>query len=172
MADLQRPRAAAPSWIWWLTMTKKEAAMLLELIKLSYPAAYRDMEDKWKIATINMWASSFPDVPYPIIEQGFNHYRMSHKFPPTVAEMVEELRHIYYEATEYALVQKGLGNQEMVDRYRLVMAYTARYKDIETLGGLNISSLPRMLGGNAYGQETGSAHPGLHSGTEGRDELW
>ena len=152
-------------------MTKIEAAMLLELIKLSYPAAYRDMEDKWKIATINMWASSFPDVPYPIIEQGFNHYRMSHKFPPTVAEMVEELRHIYYEATECALVHKGLGNQEMVDRYRMVMAYTARYKDTDNLGGLNINSLPRMIGGKAYGQENGQAHYGIHSGTEGRNDL-
>lgn len=152
-------------------MTKKEAAMLLNLIKLSYPAAYRDMNDEWKVATINMWVSSFPDVPYPIMEQGFNHYRMSHKFPPTVAEMVEELQHIYYEATECALVHKGLGNQEMVDRYRMVMAYTERYKDIDNLGGLNISSLPRMLGGNAYGQKNGSAYQGLNSGAEGWDEL-
>lgn len=167
MEDLQ-PRAAVRSWIWWLTMTKKEAAMLLELIKLSYPAAYRDMEDKWKIATINMWASSFPDVPYPIIEQGFNHYRMSHKFPPTVAEMVEELQHIYYEATECALVHKGLGNQELVDQYRLVMAYTAKYKDTDNLGGLNIGSLQGRIGGGEYGQ----AHYGLHSGAEGRNELW
>lgn len=152
-------------------MDKYEAAMLLELIKLSYPAAYRGMEDKWKVATINMWASSFPDVPYPIIEQAFNHYRMSHKFPPTVAEMVEELKHIYYEATEGAMISKGLGNQEMVDRYRMVMAYTARYKDTDNLGGLNINSLPRMIGGNAYGQENGQAYYGIHSGTEGRDDL-
>ena len=152
-------------------MDKYEAAMLLELIKLSYPAAYRGMEDKWKIATINMWASSFPDVPYPIIEQAFNHYRMSHKFPPTVAEMVEELRHIYYEATEGAMVSKGLDNQEMVDRYRMVMAYTARYKDTDNLGGLNINSLPRMIGGNAYGQENGQAYYGIHSGAEGRNDL-
>lgn len=83
-------------------MTKKEAAMLLDLIKLSYPTAYRDMDGTWKVATINMWASSFPDVPYPIIEQAFNHYRMTSKFPPTVAEMVEELRHIHYQAVELA----------------------------------------------------------------------
>jgi hypothetical protein len=153
-------------------MNKQEAAKLLSLIKLSYPTAYRDIDKETANATVNMWMMSFPEVPYGIMEQAFNHFRMVSKFPPTVAEMVEELQHIYYEATECALVQKGLGNQEMVDRYRLVMAYTARYKDTETLGGLNISSLPRMLGGNAYGQENGSAHPGLHSGAEGRDELW
>ena len=59
-------------------MNKKEAAMLLTLIKLSYPQAYRDYDDSWKKATIHMWESSFRDVPYAIIEQGFNHYRMNH----------------------------------------------------------------------------------------------
>ena len=147
-------------------MTKKEAAKLLELIKLSYPSAYRDMDDKYKIATINMWAMSFPDVPYPIVEQAFNKYRMGHKFPPTVAEMVEELRHIYYQALEGAMMNKTLGNLDLVQRYKEVMAYTSRYKDGD-LGGLNISSLPMMMGGDNYGQ----AHYGIHSGAEGRNEL-
>lgn len=147
-------------------MNKVEAAKLLELITLSYPNAYRGMADDWKKATINMWHMSFPDVPYPIMEQAFNHFRMVSKFPPTVAEMVEELKHIYNQAVEGALIQKGLGNQEMVDQYRLVMACTARYKDTDNLGGLNISSLPR-LGGDGYG----SSYQGLHSGEEGRYEL-
>ena len=41
-------------------MNKVEAAKLLELITLSYPNAYRGMEDAWKKATINMWQMSFP----------------------------------------------------------------------------------------------------------------
>lgn len=128
-------------------MNKVEAAKLLELITLSYPNAYRGMEDAWKKATINMWQMSFPDMPYPIMEQAFNHYRMTSKFPPTVAEMVEELKHIYFQATEGALIHKGLGNQEAVEQYRLVMAYTARYKDTDNLGGLNIGSLQGRIGG-------------------------
>ena len=151
-------------------MDKMGAAMLLELIQLSYPNAYRDKEDDWKKATINMWAMTFPDVPYPIMEQGFNHYRMGHKFPPTVAEMVEELRKVYYQAVEGAMIHKTLGNPEMVDRFREVMAYTSRYKD-DDLGGLNINSLPR-IGGDFAGERIGSAHYGLHSGAEGRNELW
>ena len=147
-------------------MNNQEAAKLLSLIKLSYPTAYRDIDKATATATVNMWQMSFPDVPYPIMEQAFNHFRMVSKFPPTVAEMVEELKRIYFEATECALIQKGLGNQEMVDKFRMVMAYTARYKDTDNLGGLNISSLPR-LGGDGYGL----AYQGLHSGEEGRDEL-
>lgn len=130
-------------------MTKMEAAMLLELITLSYPAAYRGMADDWKKATINMWYMSFPDVPYPIMEQAFNHFRMVSKFPPTVAEMVLELKSIYLEATEGALVSKSLGDEDRVMRYREIMAYTERYKDDSRLGGLNINTLPR-LGGAEY----------------------
>ena len=131
-------------------MNKQEAVKLLALIKLSYPTAYRDMDDASKKATVSMWQMSFPDVPYPIMEQAFNHFRMVSKYPPTVAEMVEELRHIYYEATENALVCKSIGNQDLVDQYRLVMAYTARYKDTDNLGGLNIDCVQKLNGGEQY----------------------
>ena len=128
-------------------MNKQEAVKLLALVKVAYPTAYRDMDEATKKATVSMWQMSFPDVPYPIMEQAFNHFRMVSKFPPTVAEMVEELRHIYYEATECALVCKSLGNQDMVDQYRLVMSYTARYKDTDNLGGLNIDRIQGRIGG-------------------------
>ena len=148
-------------------MNKQDAAKLLSLIKLSYPTAYRDIDRDTANATVNMWAMSFADVPYPIMEQAFNHFRMASKFPPTVAEMVDELKKVYFSAVEGALIHKQMGNQEVVDQYRQVMAYTARYKDVEKLGGLSINSLPRMLGGEANGQ----AYYGCNSGTEGRDEL-
>ena len=131
-------------------MTKKEAAKLLEFIKLSYPTSYRDLDDGWKMATINMWHRSFEDVPYPIVEQGFNHYRMTHKFPPTVAEMVEELKNVYYEALEKASVHSALGNRELVSCYREIMRYTERYAKGD-VGGLNIDGLlPMLNGGEGY----------------------
>lgn len=138
-------------------MNKQEAVKLLALIKIAYPTAYRDMDEASKKATVNMWQMSFPDVPYGIIEQAFNHFRMVSKFPPTVAEMVEELKRIYFEATEGALIQKALGNQEAVDQYRLVMGYTARYKDDSNLGGLNIGSLQGRLGGGDDVQRLGTS---------------
>ena len=133
-------------------MNKQEATKLLALIKIAYPTAYRDMDDASKKATVNMWHMSFADVPYPIMEQAFSHFRMVSKFPPTVAEMVEELKSIHFQATECALIQKGLGNEEGVRQYRAIMGYTARYKDDSHLGGLNLGSLPQMLldGGGEY----------------------
>lgn len=136
-------------------MNNQEAAKLLSIIKLSYPNAYKDIDKVTANATVNMWQMSFPDVPYPIMEQAFNHFRMVSKFPPTVAEMVQELKGIYLQALECALIHKGLGNDEMVTKYREVMACTERYKDDSHLGGLNINTLPR-LGGEEHAWLPGS----------------
>lgn len=128
-------------------MNKTEATKLLALIKIAYPTAYRDMDDASKVATVNMWQMSFPDVPYPIMEQAFNHFRMTSKFPPTVAEMVLELRHIYNQAVEGALIHRSMDHEEGVRQFRAIMQYTSRYKDDTHLGGLNINSLQGMLNG-------------------------
>ena len=138
-------------------MNKQEATQLLALIKVAYPTAYRDMDEASKKATVNMWAMSFPDVPYPIMEQALNHFRMVSKYPPTVAEMVEELMHLHYRATEGALLAKTLGKQDLVEQYRMVMSYTERYKDTDSLGGLNIGSLAGRLGGADDVQRLGAS---------------
>lgn len=130
-------------------MNKTEALKFLALVKIAYPTSYRDTDDETVIATANMWQTSFADVPYPIFEQAFNHFRMVSKFPPTVAEMVQELRHIYNQALEGALNCKALGYEEAAKRYWAVMDITARYKEESQLGGLNINTLP-SLGGNEY----------------------
>lgn len=127
-------------------MTKQEAIKLLALIKVAYPTAYKDMDQASKQATVNMWAGSFPDVPYPVMEQAFNHFRMVSKFPPTVAEMVEELKHIHYQALECAMVLKLVGDEEGAKRCRVIMACTSPYKDSSNLG-LQLSSLPNLLNG-------------------------
>lgn len=130
-------------------MNKKEAAQLLTLVKLSYPASYRDMDDEWMKATINMWAMSFQDVPYSIMEQGFNHYRMNHKFPPTVAEMVEELRYIHNLAWQCVDIQRLLGNGPAVEHYKAIMAVTDRYRKYD-VGAPNLGGLQGLLIGGGY----------------------
>ena len=127
-------------------MNKQEAIKLLAIIKVAYPTAYRDMDQASKQATVNMWESSFPDVPYPIMVQAFNHFRMVSKYPPTVAEMVEELKHIHYQALEGAMIHKNLGNEDGVKNFRAIMACTSRFKDGSSLG-LQLSSLPNLLTG-------------------------
>ncbi len=127
-------------------MNKQEAAKLLSLIKLSYPTAYRDIDKETANATVNMWAMSFPDVPYPIMEQAFNHFRMVSKFPPTVAEMVEELKQIYYHAAQCAWINSSIENKEGVRQYRAIMDCTYRFKDTSTIGYGGLPNLLRLGG--------------------------
>lgn len=132
-------------------MNKQEATKLLALIKIAYPTAYRDMDDVSKKATVNMWQVSFPDVPYALMENAFNHFRMVSKFPPTVAEMVEELKQLHYQATELALISKGLGDEERVNQYRAIMDCTYRFKEMDGFWGqVNGGGLP-MIGGGSNG---------------------
>ena len=132
-------------------MNKTEATKLLALIKIAYPTAYRDMDDISKKATVNMWQVSFPDVPYALMESAFNHFRMVSKFPPTVAEMVEELKQLHYQATELALISKGLGDEERVKQYRSIMDCTYRFKEMDGFWGqVNGGGLP-MIGGGSNG---------------------
>ena len=138
-------------------MNKQEATQLLALIKVAYPTAYRATDDAVNKATVNMWAMSFQDVPYPIMEQALNHFRMVSKYPPTMAEMAEELRHLYFRAVEGALIAKTLGDQDRVEQYRMLMSYTYGYKDTDSLGGLNIGSLAGRLGGADDVQRLGAS---------------
>lgn len=127
-------------------MTKKEAAKLLTLVKLSYPASYKDMDDEWLMATINMWAGSFPDVPYSIMEQGFNRYRMTHKFPPTVAEMVEQLRHIHARAVEMESIYSVLGDAQARRAAIAVADITEKYVNDRELGAFSLGKGGVLIG--------------------------
>lgn len=134
-------------------MNKQEATQLLALIKVAYPTAYRDLDAATKKATVNMWAMSFPDVPYPIMEQALAHFRMTSKFPPTVAEMVEELKEMHNQATEMALIHKTMGNDDLVKKFKAIMDYTYRYKDSSNFG-LQLGSLTKLLSGGEYNAGT------------------
>ena len=125
-------------------MNKQEAAKLLSLIKLSYPTAYKDIDKDTANATVNMWQMSFPDMPYAIMEQAFNHFRMVSKFPPTVAEMVDELKRIHYQALEQANVYRLLEEMDEVKQCMLVMSMTSKYKDPYNLGSLDMTRIPRL----------------------------
>lgn len=141
-------------------MDRQEAAKLLSLIKLSYPTAYRDIDKDTANATVNMWQMSFPDVPYQIMEQAFNHYRMTSKYPPTVAEMVEELRSIHFIALERAMLCKSVGNEDGVKQYQAIMGYTNAYKDMDNFWG-RMDSVP-LTGGVSDAKRLGT--PGHHDG--------
>ena len=109
-------------------MNREESIKLLALIKVAYPTAYKDMDNASKQATVNMWQTTFPNVPYPIMEMAFNHFRLASKFPPTVAEMCEELKHLHWQAIEGAMQASVFGRKEDIHTYEWIMEHTEAYK--------------------------------------------
>ena len=110
-------------------MNREESIKLLALIKVAYPTAYRDMDNASKQATVNMWHSTFPRVPYQIMELAFNRFRMVSKFPPTVADMVEALKGVHYQAMEEAGSAIAFGSAEDLKVCKAIMRHTEPYKN-------------------------------------------
>lgn len=120
-------------------MTREESIKFLALIKVAYPTAYKDMDKESKLATVNMWHSTFPDIPLRIMEFAFDHFRRVSKFPPTVAEMYEELRGVYYRALQDSLTKED--NEEIVQRCEWIMLYTNQYRGNNVPCQINYNSI-------------------------------
>lgn len=122
-------------------MNKNEAAKLLALIKVAYPSTYKDMDDKTKIATVNMWQSTFANVPYAIVEMAFDHFRRVSKFAPTIADMYDELKSLHYRALEEVATTEDKELRAIANK---ILEHTSQYKYGDD-GGYNIAShLPKL----------------------------
>ena len=97
-------------------MTLEESIKLLALIKLAYPTSYRDIDKETKLATVNMWQRNFSTVPIAIMEIALDHFIKKSKFPPTIAEMCEELKCVYYEAVENVMCLED-GDKRNLNKY-------------------------------------------------------
>ncbi len=107
-------------------MTLEESAKLLAMIKLAYPNSYKGIDNDTTLATVNMWHRAFKATPYGIIEIALDHFVKGSKFPPTIADMIEELRNMHAEATVNVLTIAD-GNERKVNQY--IMAHTAQYTE-------------------------------------------
>lgn len=109
-------------------MNREETIKFLALIKVAYPNAFRDMDQDSKLATINMWQTTFPDTPFIIMEMALDRFRRVSKFPPMVAEMYEELNHLYHEAVFDASIARTEGDAVRLKKSMFVAGLTSRYR--------------------------------------------
>lgn len=125
-------------------MTQQETIKLLALIKLAYPNSYKDIDKDTQIATVNMWHKIFNNVPYPIMELSIEHFVKTSKFPPTVADIHDVLRSMYYEALTNVLT---LGAGELKDYNRYIMQHTESF-DKRNDQIINYSKHQNLINGN------------------------
>ena len=109
-------------------MNREETIKFLALIKVAYPNAFKDMDQDSKLATINMWQTTFPDTPFIVMEMALDHFRRGSKFPPMVAEMYEELHNLYHEAVFDASIARTQGDTATVKKCMFVASLTERYR--------------------------------------------
>lgn len=124
-------------------MTREESIKLLALIKVAYPTAYKDMDDATKRATVAMWHSTFLNMPYAIMELAFENFRRYSKFPPTVADMFDEIENLYHKSLSDLFQARVCGDKELERRCQFVMEQTSGYRGNDL--AINYGSIPDNL---------------------------
>lgn len=109
-------------------MTQEETTKFLAIVKVAYPVAYRDMDDVMKKATVRMWANDFSTIPYPIMCMAFDRFKKINKYPPTVAEMFEELRGLYAFAVGESLMATARGDKKMIQQCEYIIDHTSQFR--------------------------------------------
>ena len=129
-------------------MNRTEAIKLLALIKVAYPTAYRDADKETQLATVNMWQQTFPDVPYVIMEMAFDHFRRVSKFPPTVAEMYEELQNLYSSAVFDVMTTD---DQKVIEAGNFVIDHTNQFRSgVDRSCTRNYDAVSKLIGSKGY----------------------
>lgn len=107
-------------------MTLEESVKLLALIKLAYPNSYKDIDKETQLATVKMWQRAFDNTPFAIMEIALDHFVKASKFPPTIADICEELRGVHYEALQNVLT---LDDGEQRNLNKRIMEHTERFTE-------------------------------------------
>ena len=107
-------------------MTLEESIKLLALIKLAYPNSYKDIDKDTQLATVKMWQRAFDTTPFAIMELALDHFVKASKFPPTIADIYDELRGIHYEALQNVL---SLDDGERRNLNKCIMQQTERFTE-------------------------------------------
>lgn len=115
-------------------MTLKESAQILAVLTAAYPNAYKNMSENEAAGVALVWASQFADVPADIVFMALQKAISTCKFPPTICEVKEKLKKLYFEAYEKISSHRSkfikLTDAEL-EQYKRVSERTYAYKHID-----------------------------------------
>ncbi len=72
-------------------MSENDVKELLTVLKLNYPAAYRDMSIENRKALLALWLNVFGDMEVEIVGHALKNYVKANKYPPTIAGLQEQI---------------------------------------------------------------------------------
>ena len=79
-------------------MTRAEAIQILAVLKAAYPNSYKGMTKTEANGTVNVWATQFIDMPVSVVMIAINKLISTNTFPPSIGEVKEKIRSLYFEA--------------------------------------------------------------------------
>lgn len=80
-------------------MTRQEALKILAVLRVAYPNSYRGLDEDMASAMAGLWTSQFANMPYLVVSLAVERLISKSTFPPTIAEVNDELRALWAEAT-------------------------------------------------------------------------
>ena len=81
-------------------MTYDEALKVLAILKGAYPNSYRDVTAQSAKATATVWAAQFANMPVNVVMIAVNKLISTNTYPPTINEVKERIRGLYFEVWE------------------------------------------------------------------------
>lgn len=81
-------------------MTRDETIKVLAILKAAYPNSYRGMTKEEANGTVAVWASQFANIPVNIVMIAVNKHISTNTFPPSINEVKERIRGLYWETWE------------------------------------------------------------------------
>ena len=72
-------------------MKENDIKQLLTILKLNYPATYRDMSIEDRRALVKLWFDAFGGLDVEVVGQALKNYIKGNKYPPTIAGLQEQI---------------------------------------------------------------------------------
>lgn len=88
-------------------MTRQEAIKVLAVLKAAYPNSYKGMTKEDASGTVNVWAVQFSEMPAFVVMIAVNKLISTNVFPPSIGEVKEKIRSLYWEAMGELPYQHG-----------------------------------------------------------------
>ena len=78
-------------------MTRDETIKLLAILKAAYPNSYRGMTKEEANGTVAVWSAQFANMPAAVVMIAVNKLISTKTFPPSINEVKEKIRGLYWE---------------------------------------------------------------------------
>lgn len=91
-------------------MTREETTKILAILKAAYPNSYRGMTKDEAKGTVAVWAAQFASMPANVVMIAVNKLISTQTFPPSIGEVKEKIRGLYWEAWHMLNANRTYGN--------------------------------------------------------------